>query len=66
MYKPSFIAMQHSRNCRFHQTHIPYVAPPAFRAMYPNATPNEADYFGAATAMDAQVRRNEGEPLSPK
>jgi arylsulfatase A-like enzyme len=41
----------------FHQTHIPYVAPPAFRALYPDADPNEADYYGAATAMDAQVGR---------
>ena len=41
----------------FHQTHIPYVAPPAFRALYPNATPNEADYYGSSSAMDAQVGR---------
>ena len=41
----------------FHQTHIPYVAPPAYRALYPNASPNEADYWGSASAMDAQVGR---------
>lgn len=41
----------------FHSVHIPYVAPPAFRALYPNATENEADYWGAASAMDAQVGR---------
>ena len=41
----------------FHQTHIPYIAPPAFRALYPNATANEADYWGATSAVDAQVGR---------
>ena len=41
----------------FHQTHIPYVAPPEFRALYPDATRNEQDYWGATSAMDAQVGR---------
>lgn len=37
--------------------HIPYISPPEFRALYPNATLNEQDYYGAASAMDAQVGR---------
>jgi len=41
----------------FHQVHIPYIAPPEFRALYSNYTENEQDYYGAITAMDAQVGR---------
>ena len=47
-----FVALVH-----FHNVHIPYVATPEFRAMYPDATSNEKDYYGALTMMDAQVGR---------
>jgi arylsulfatase A-like enzyme len=41
----------------FHSVHIPYVAPPAFRAMYANLSENEQDYYGTLTSLDAQVGR---------
>ncbi len=41
----------------FHQNHIPYVSPPEFRALYPTFDMNHQDYYGALSAMDAQVGR---------
>jgi hypothetical protein len=41
----------------FHQAHIPYIAPPAFRALYPTLTENEQDYYGSLSAVDAQIGR---------
>lgn len=40
-----------------HQVHIPYIAPPSFRALYSNYTINQQDYYGALTAADAQIGR---------
>lgn len=37
--------------------HIPYVAPPEWRANYSTFTENEADYYGTLSALDAQVGR---------
>lgn len=44
----------------FHQVHIPYIAPPEFRALYPDVDENHQDYYGALTAMDAQIGRIRG------
>lgn len=41
----------------FHQVHIPYISPPQFRSLYAQYNLNEQDYYGAITAMDAQVGR---------
>jgi hypothetical protein len=37
--------------------HIPYLSPPAYRALYPNDDENHADYHGALSAMDASIGR---------
>lgn len=44
----------------FHNVHIPFVAPPEFRSLYPNATFVEQDYWGAISAMDAAIGRVRG------
>lgn len=41
----------------FHHNHIPYVAPPEYRALYPGFDENHQDYYGALTALDDQVKR---------
>ena len=41
----------------FHGVHIPYVATPESRALYPNATENEQDYWGGLTQIDKAVGR---------
>ena len=42
----------------FHSVHIPYVAPDAFRSRYAaKYDENQADYYGALTALDGQVGR---------
>ncbi len=41
----------------FHQNHIPYVSPPAFRAQYAQYDLNHQDYYGGLSAVDAQVGR---------
>eukprot|EP00048_Salpingoeca_helianthica_P012518 m.182805 g.182805 ORF g.182805 m.182805 type:complete len:575 (-) comp15383_c0_seq1:128-1852(-) len=41
----------------FHNNHIPYVAPPRYRALYRKYSPNEQDYYGSLTAVDAQIGR---------
>ena len=42
----------------FHSVHIPYISPNAFRGMYAHLNDeNQADYYGALTAMDTQIGR---------
>ena len=42
----------------FHSVHIPYIAPDTFRAQYAKKyDENQADYYGALTAMDNQIGR---------
>jgi arylsulfatase A-like enzyme len=42
----------------FHNCHIPYIAPPAFRAQYAGQFDlNHQDYYGCLTDVDAQVGR---------
>lgn len=42
----------------FHSVHVPYVAPAAFRGRYASKyDENQADYYGALTAMDGQIGR---------
>ena len=42
----------------YHSVHIPYISPDAFRGQYASKfDENQADYYGALTAMDAQIGR---------
>ena len=41
----------------FHTVHIRYIASEEYRARYEGHTPNEIDYYGAITGMDAAVGR---------
>ena len=41
----------------FHTPHLPVVAGPRYRAMYPDADLYHANYYGSITAMDEQVGR---------
>eukprot|EP01060_Flectonema_neradi_P032667 TRINITY_DN523_c0_g1_i13.p1 TRINITY_DN523_c0_g1~~TRINITY_DN523_c0_g1_i13.p1 ORF type:complete len:569 (+),score=122.32 TRINITY_DN523_c0_g1_i13:61-1767(+) len=41
----------------FHGVHIPYVATAESRALYPNATENEQDYWGGLTQISKAVGR---------
>jgi len=41
----------------FHAPHKPFIAGPEYRAMYPDCSSSEQDYYGCITAMDEQVGR---------
>ena len=41
----------------FHAPHLPVVASPEFIALYPDASPYEASYYGCITALDEQIGR---------
>ena len=41
----------------FHNNHIPYVAPPEYRALYPGLDLNHQDYYGGLSVVDDQVQR---------